>query len=155
MKLVAYVRRFFGVALFDAARASSPSALRVEFSHLSWTSSGPRDSGTVPNSGGTLNNSNFEGQFASSRNVQHAGAAPNGSIPQDFPSAGTTARLMTVGRDSLVASFATGVARDIEAVRAAIVSPWSNGQTEEKITKTQAREAKCTGVASLISFRPD
>ncbi len=38
-------------------------------------------------------------------------------------------------RASLVASFANGVAKDITAVRAAIVSQWSNGQTEGQITK--------------------
>lgn len=39
------------------------------------------------------------------------------------------------GRASLVASFANGVDRDISAVRAAITSGWSNGQTEGQITK--------------------
>ena len=38
-------------------------------------------------------------------------------------------------RASLVASFANGVARDTAAVRAAIVTSWSNGQTEGQITK--------------------
>ena len=38
-------------------------------------------------------------------------------------------------RVSLVASFANGVAKDIAAVRAAIISQWSNGQTEGQITK--------------------
>ncbi|MCW5796808.1 MAG: transposase [Nitrospira sp.] len=38
-------------------------------------------------------------------------------------------------RESLVASFGNGVAKDIQAVRAAIGSPWSNGQTEGQITK--------------------
>ncbi len=37
--------------------------------------------------------------------------------------------------ESLIASFVNGVAKDIRAVRAAIVSPWSNGQTEGQITK--------------------
>jgi transposase len=37
-------------------------------------------------------------------------------------------------RASLVASFASGVARDEAAVRAAITLPWSNGQTEGQIT---------------------
>ena len=39
------------------------------------------------------------------------------------------------GGASLVASFAHGVARDIAAVRAAILTAWSNGQTEGQITK--------------------
>lgn len=38
-------------------------------------------------------------------------------------------------RASLVCSFANGVEKDIAAVRNAIVSPWSNGQTEGQITK--------------------
>src|SRR6185369_2391783 len=38
-------------------------------------------------------------------------------------------------RASLVASFASGVAKDEAAVRAAIISPWSNGQTEGQITR--------------------
>lgn len=105
---------------------------------------------------------------------------------QRIPSAGTIARLMTIGRDlltkaetvtiaaieagipslveardliaefhvmirrkaeeglpswierariSLVASFASGVVRDEAAVRTAITSPWSNGQTEGQITR--------------------
>ncbi len=37
-------------------------------------------------------------------------------------------------RANLVASFASGVVRDEVAVRAAITSPWSNGQTEGQIT---------------------
>ncbi len=40
-----------------------------------------------------------------------------------------------VARASLVASFANGVIKDEAAVRAAITSPWSNGQTEGQITK--------------------
>jgi len=39
------------------------------------------------------------------------------------------------GCSSLVASFANGVARDIAAIRTAIVTSWSNGQTEGQITK--------------------
>jgi transposase len=38
-------------------------------------------------------------------------------------------------RASLVASFARGVTNDEAAVRAAITSPWSNGQTEGQITR--------------------
>jgi transposase len=36
---------------------------------------------------------------------------------------------------SLVTSFASGVAKDEAAVRAAITLPWSNGQTEGQITR--------------------
>ncbi len=38
-------------------------------------------------------------------------------------------------RASLVVSFANGVVKDEAAVRAAITSPWSNGQTEGQITR--------------------
>lgn len=38
-------------------------------------------------------------------------------------------------KDSLVASFAKGVTNDEAAVRAAITSTWSNGQTEGQVTK--------------------
>jgi hypothetical protein len=38
-------------------------------------------------------------------------------------------------RDSLIASFVSGVVKDIAAVRAVIALPWSNGQTEGQITK--------------------
>jgi transposase len=38
-------------------------------------------------------------------------------------------------RASLVASFASGVAKDEAAVRAAITLPWSNAQTEGQITR--------------------
>jgi transposase len=37
---------------------------------------------------------------------------------------------LQAAKDSLVESFAGGVARDIAAVRNAIISPWSNGKTE-------------------------
>jgi transposase len=53
------------------------------------------------------------------------------------------------GRDSLVASFANGVSRDIEAVRAAIVSPWSNGQTEGQITKLKLVKRQMYGRGKL------
>jgi transposase len=38
-------------------------------------------------------------------------------------------------RGSLVASFANGVLKDKSAISTAIVSPWSNWQTEGQITK--------------------
>lgn len=41
---------------------------------------------------------------------------------------------LEAARDSLVGSFAGGVEKDLDAVRNAIVSPWSNGQTEGQIT---------------------
>jgi transposase len=53
------------------------------------------------------------------------------------------------GRASLVASFANGVARDIAAVRAAIVSRWSNGQTEGQITKLKLVNRQMYGRGKL------
>lgn len=53
------------------------------------------------------------------------------------------------GRASLVASFANGVDRDIAAVRAAIVSSWSNGQTEGQITKLKLVKRQMYGRGKL------
>ncbi|MGO8063619.1 ISL3 family transposase [Rhizobium johnstonii] len=52
-------------------------------------------------------------------------------------------------RESLVASFSNGVAKDIQAVRAAIVSPWSNGQTEGQITKLKLVKRQMYGRGKL------
>ena len=52
-------------------------------------------------------------------------------------------------RQSLVASFANGVAKDIAAVRAAIVSRWSNGQTEGQITKLKLVKRQMYGRGKL------
>jgi len=53
------------------------------------------------------------------------------------------------GRESLVASFANGVIKDEAAVRAAIVSPWSNGQTEGQITKLKLVKRQMYGRAKI------
>jgi transposase len=52
-------------------------------------------------------------------------------------------------RKSLVASFANGVAKDHLAVRAAITSPWSNGQTEGQITKLKLVKRQMYGRAKI------
>ena len=52
-------------------------------------------------------------------------------------------------RTSLIASFANGMSKDIAAVRAAIVSPWSNGQTEGQITKLKLVKRQMYGRAKL------
>lgn len=52
-------------------------------------------------------------------------------------------------RVSLVASFANGVVKDIAAVRAAIVSQWSNGQTEGQITKLKLVKRQMYGRGKL------
>lgn len=53
------------------------------------------------------------------------------------------------GRNSLVASFANGVERDVNAVRAAITSGWSNGQTEGQITKLKLVKRQMYGRGKL------
>jgi transposase len=50
---------------------------------------------------------------------------------------------------SLIASFATGIARDKAAVRAAITQPWSNGQVEAQITKLKLVKRQMYGRAKL------
>ena len=52
-------------------------------------------------------------------------------------------------RNSLVASFATGLLKDQAAVSAAIVSPWSNGQTEGQITKLKLVKRQMYGRGNL------
>jgi transposase len=52
-------------------------------------------------------------------------------------------------RCGLVASFANGVEKDRAAVRAAIVSTWSNGQTEGQITKLKLVKRQMYGRAKL------
>ena len=52
-------------------------------------------------------------------------------------------------RHSLVASFACGMMRDIDAVRAAISTSWSNGQTEGQITKLKLVKRQMYGRAKL------
>src|SRR3984957_19823090 len=50
---------------------------------------------------------------------------------------------------SLVSSFATGVLKDIAAVRAAITHPWSNGQVEGQITKLKLVKRQMYGRAKI------
>ena len=52
-------------------------------------------------------------------------------------------------KTSLVASFASGVIKDKAAVRAAIASSWSNGQTEGQITKLKLVKRQMYGRAKL------
>lgn len=58
-------------------------------------------------------------------------------------------------RASLVASFARGVMIDEAAVRAAITSPWSNGQTEGQITRLKLvrRQMYGRGKIDLLQAR--
>lgn len=50
---------------------------------------------------------------------------------------------------SLVASFGNGVRKDEAAVRAAIISPWSNRQTEAQITRLKLVKRQMYGRAKL------
>ncbi|MEY9423658.1 transposase [Bradyrhizobium barranii subsp. barranii] len=52
-------------------------------------------------------------------------------------------------RASLVASFARGVTTDEAAVRAAIILPWSNGQTEGQITRLKLVRRQMYGRGKL------
>lgn len=56
---------------------------------------------------------------------------------------------LNAARESLVASFANGLSKDIEAVRAAVELPWSNGQTEGQITKLKLVKRQMYGRGKL------
>ncbi|RFB76582.1 ISL3 family transposase [Methylovirgula sp. 4M-Z18] len=56
---------------------------------------------------------------------------------------------LEAARNSLVGSFAGGVEKDIDAVRNAIISPWSNGQTEGQITRLKLIKRQMYGRAKL------
>jgi transposase len=53
------------------------------------------------------------------------------------------------GGVSAVETFARGLARDATAVRAALTTPWSNGQTEGQITKLKLLKRRMYGRANL------
>ena len=52
-------------------------------------------------------------------------------------------------KESALSSFATGIASDRDGVRAALVQPWSNGQTEGQITKLKLVKRQMYGRAKL------
>jgi len=56
---------------------------------------------------------------------------------------------LEAAKNSLVGSFAGGVAKDLDAVRNAILSPWSNGQTEGQITRLKLIKRQMYGRAKL------
>jgi transposase len=60
---------------------------------------------------------------------------------------------MTDAANSLLASFAKGIAADRAAVAAAIIKPWSNGQTEGHITKLKMTKRQMYGRAKLDLLR--
>jgi transposase len=51
--------------------------------------------------------------------------------------------------DSLVASFARGIIKDLNAVRAAITEPWSNGQTEGQVNRLKMVKRQMYGRAKI------
>ena len=55
--------------------------------------------------------------------------------------------------DSLLASFGKGIRTDLDAVRAALSEPWSNGQTEGQITKLKLVKRQMYGRARLDLLR--
>ncbi len=65
------------------------------------------------------------------------------------------ARWVERAATSLVSSFARGVVRDEAAVHAAIVSKWSNGQTEGQVTKLKLvkRQMYGRGKIDLLEAR--
>ncbi len=56
---------------------------------------------------------------------------------------------LQVAKDTLVSSFANGVEKDLAAVRNAITSPWSNGQTEGQITRLKLIKRQMYGRAKI------
>lgn len=56
---------------------------------------------------------------------------------------------LEIAKDSLVDSFARGVEKDIDAVRNAMISQWSNGQTEGQITRLKLIKHQMYGCAKL------
>ena len=55
--------------------------------------------------------------------------------------------------DSLLASFGKGIRADLDAVKAALTEPWSNGQTEGQITKLKLVKRQMYGRARLDLLR--
>jgi transposase len=56
-------------------------------------------------------------------------------------------------KSSLLASFAKGIVQDQAAVTAALIEPWSNGQTEGQNTKLKLVKRQVYGRASLDLLR--
>lgn len=56
---------------------------------------------------------------------------------------------LEAAKKSLVGSFAGGIEKDLTAVRNAIISPWSNGQTEGQITRLKLIKRQMYGRAKL------
>jgi transposase len=60
---------------------------------------------------------------------------------------------MSMARDSLLNSFVRGLERDIDAVAAAISTPWSSGPVEGQITRLKAIKRSAYGRAGFLLLR--
>jgi len=56
-------------------------------------------------------------------------------------------------KPGLMASFASGIAQDLAAVKAALIEPWSNGQIEGQNTKLKLVKRQMYGRANLDLLR--
>ena len=56
---------------------------------------------------------------------------------------------LQTARNSFVVSFANGIAKDEAAVRAAITTSWSNGQTEGQVTRLKLVKRQMYGRAKI------
>jgi transposase len=83
------------------------------------------------------------------RSTRSSTACLNKLIKLEFPSGIARLARRLHPRRSLVASSASGVARDEPAVRAAITLPSSNGQTEGQITKLKLVKRLMYGRAKI------
>jgi transposase len=57
-----------------------------------------------------------------------------------------------IASDSLVASFARGLMRDRDVIRAAVTEPWSNGQTEGHVNRLKVVKRQMYGRAKIDLF---
>lgn len=76
-----------------------------------------------------------------------------GSITVDLQDTAITGKMsgcpIAAAKESALSSFATGIASDRSAVRAALVQPWSNGQTEGQITRSKCVKRQMYGRAKI------
>ena len=60
---------------------------------------------------------------------------------------------LAAARDSELASFAQGIARDLDAVRAAITEPWSTSPVEGEINRVKTMKRQMYGRAGYALLR--
>jgi transposase len=84
--------------------------------------------------------------------MKHSADDVHNDVDNDVIYAGevsTVRRPKAAGYVSLVASLAKGVIKDRAAVRAGIISAWTNGQTEGQITKLKLVKLQMYGRAKI------